>query len=92
MVSVSEAKPEHFISFSNLEASTSFVGLILQRRAASAEIKAQHVIRETVQPVDYRDYDIFEVVCIADRLLVEQTHLLTGGNNVLNRHKKIINK
>lgn len=29
-------------------------GLILLRRAASAEIKAQHVIRETVQPVDYQ--------------------------------------
>lgn len=29
-------------------------GLILLRRAASAEIKAQRVIRETVQPVDYQ--------------------------------------
>lgn len=52
--SVSEAKPEHFISFSNLEASISSEGLIPLRRAASAEIKAQHVIRETVQPVDYQ--------------------------------------
>lgn len=35
-----------------------------------------------------RDHGIFEGVSIADQLLVEQIHLLTGRYDVLNGHKK----